>query len=342
MFFYYIMKKNKKLLVLLAIVSTILLLITSLYSVNSNQKKIENFFEKNKDEYKLGQFYPNQPPEDNIYVIYSISNSPYMEWQADLLDYSFKKSKQPGTLIRLCSDDEGHKNRKKSISKHGYTLFTPSYAVPAPGKHCATLNKCFSIDFLMNKYKFGENSMIIFLDPDMIFVKPWNPYNQFSKGTIYGQKWKGYGYEYCKKTSVDISNCPKTEDDTYMFPFAIMASDLKKISNEIATTSKSGFLKHNDWMVDMTAFLTVPIKHNMKIKAINNIGLCGDWDNANDESAPIMHYCQPILNKKGDKIWYKQDYKANDDVADPNEATNAVGKNVLKMLKSYLSDNNFI
>ena len=37
-------------------------------------------------------------------------------------------------------------------------------------------------------------------------------------------------------------------------------------------------------MVDMTAFLTVPIKHNIKIKALDNIGLCGNWDNANDES----------------------------------------------------------
>ena len=47
-----------------------------------------------------------------------------MEWQADLLDYSFKKSKQPGTLIRLCSDDEGHKNRKRIISSIFSSIFS--------------------------------------------------------------------------------------------------------------------------------------------------------------------------------------------------------------------------
>ena len=117
MFFYYIMKKNKKMLILFAIVSTILLLISSLYNLKNNQK-IEKFYNENKEEFEIGKFYPSEPPKDNIYVIYSISNSPYMEWQADLLDYSFKKSKQPGTLIRLCSDDEGHLDRKRSISKY--------------------------------------------------------------------------------------------------------------------------------------------------------------------------------------------------------------------------------
>ena len=46
------------------------------------------------------------------YTIYSISNAPYQEWQADLLDYSFKKVKQPGTLIRLCSEDSKYPKRK--------------------------------------------------------------------------------------------------------------------------------------------------------------------------------------------------------------------------------------
>ena len=332
------MKKYKNIIVLLGIASIILLLLSVLFNINNKQQTVEKFNSEEKEEYEIGKFYPTSLPEDTIYTIYSISNSPYMEWQADLLDYSFKKSGQPGTLIRLCSDDEGYMNRKRTISKNGYTLFTKSYAVPAPGKTCATLNKCFSIDYLFEKYKFNENAMLIFLDPDMIFVKPWNPYNEFSKGTIYGQKWKGYGYEYCKKTSVDFSKCPQTENYTYMFPFAIMANDLKDISTEIATTSKSGFLKHNDWMVDMTAFLTVPIKHNIKIEAVDNIGICGNWDNANDKDAPIMHYCQPINDKKRNKIWYKQEYKANQDVPNPNEADNLVGYNVLSTIKSYLQN----
>jgi hypothetical protein len=51
-----------------------------------------------------------------------------------------------------------------------------------------------------------------------------------------------------------------------------------------------------------------------------------------------MHYCQPINDKKRNKIWYKQEYKANQDVPNPNEADNLVGYNVLSTIKSYLQN----
>ena len=326
-------------MVLLGIASIILLLLSVLFNINNKQQTVEKFDSEEKDEYEIGKFYPKQPPEDSIYTIYSISNSPYMEWQADLLDYSFKKSKQPGTLIRLCSDDEGYMNRKRTISKNGYTLFTPSFARLAKDIIYAPMNKSSSINYLYSKYNFNDNATIILLDPDMIFVKPWNPTAMLKPNTIYGQKWKGYGYEYCKKTSIEPNNCPKDEKDTYMFPLSIRADDLKKVVPEIVSTAKSSYLQFNDWMVEMSSFLTVCKKYNMDIIGIDNIGICGNWDNANDKDAPIMHYCQPINDKKGNKIWYKQDYKANQDVSNPNEADNLVGYNVLSTIKSYLKNN---
>jgi len=299
-------------------------------------KKVEQF----QSDFEHGKMYPSPLPKDKIYTIYSISNSPYQEWQAELVDYSFKKSGQPGTLIRLCSDDLGYMKKPKTISNAGYTLFTPSYAEAAPGKHCATLNKCYSIDYLFKNHDIPDDAVLVFLDPDMIFIKPWDPRGKFSKGTIYGQKWKGYGKEYCRKTSVDMSKCPNSENEAYMFPFAIMAGDLKGISREIAETAKSGFLKHNDWMVDMTGFLTIPIREGIKIETIENLGLCGDWNNADDPDAPIMHFCQPIKDKNGKKIWYKQDYKKWNKVPDHNLASNRVGREVLRVLGDLVREKN--
>ena len=36
-----------------------------------------------------------------IYTVFSTTDSPYMQWQSELLEYSWKKVGQPGELIRL-------------------------------------------------------------------------------------------------------------------------------------------------------------------------------------------------------------------------------------------------
>ncbi len=270
----------------------------------------------------------------NKYIIYSISNSPYQEWQADLLDYSFRKVKQPGTLIRLCSEDSKYPKRKVPLSKAGLTICTPNFSRLTSKIDWPVMNKPGSLKYILEKNIFHDEDTLIFLDPDMIFIKIWDP--QVKMGRAYGQKWKGYSENYCQKTSVQPELCPANEDECLMYPFAITAGDMKNIVEDIEYFSRKGYLKCHEWMADMSAFVAAMVKHKIRTETKENIGLCNNLDNNNDEAAPIMHYCQPIKDKFGKIIWGKWRYQPWKLPPDFSQATNNVDKEVLKMLRKFI------
>lgn len=272
--------------------------------------------------------------KSHTYVIYSISNSPYQEWQAELLDYSFRKVKQPGTLIRLCSEDAKYPNRDIPISNAGLTISTPNYSQLTPEIDWPIMNKVGSLKYLFNENYFRDFDTLIFLDPDMIFIKPWDP--EVTTGTACGQKWKGYARAYCQKTSIQPDLCPENENDCLMYPFAIKAGDMKVMVEDIEYFSTQGYLKCSDWMADMSAFVIAMVKNGITMKTIDNIGLCNNWDNRNDEDAPIMHYCKPILDKVNREIWGKWAYKPWEIPPDHTLATNQVDRELLKILQEYI------
>jgi hypothetical protein len=272
--------------------------------------------------------------KSSMYIIYSISNSPYQEWQADLLDYSFKKVKQPGTLVRLCSEDVRYPKRKTPLSKEGLTICTPNFSKLTSKIDWPIMNKIGSLKYIFKKNITHDEDTLIFLDPDMIFTKIWDP--EVKKGTAYGQEWKGYSIDYCQKTSVQPELCPADKKKCLMYPFAIKAGDMKNIVEDIEHFSRKGYLKRNAWMADMSAFTTAMVKNKISIETRENIGLCNNWSNNNDETAPIMHYCQRIKDKFCKVIWGKWRYRPWDLPPDFSQATNKVDREVLKMLQEFI------
>lgn len=289
-----------------------------------------------------------------IHTIYSISNSPYQEWQADLLDWSFARSGQPGNLIRICSEDSHFRGRPHSRSKVGETIPTPNHAkldwphyrlwrcdIPVSmfkrKFEWPVMNKPASLKHLFEHRALDENDTLIFVDPDMVFTKPWVPV--FERGTVCGQKWFGYTKAYCERSSIRPEFCPETQDDCIMYPYAIKAGDLKEMVSDIEYFSREGYRKatsgkvEGKWMSDMPAFQTAMIKHELKMEPQDNVGLCNNWQNKNDPDAPILHYCQPMLDAEGSHIWRKWEYVAWELPPDPSLATNRVDREVLHMLR---------
>ena len=63
------------------------------------------------------------------------------------------------------------------------------------------------------------------------FVKPWDPSRIYKKEQYMVKNGKDMDMNIAKKTYVDISNCPKTENDTYMLSFCNYGNDLKTNGN---------------------------------------------------------------------------------------------------------------
>ena len=288
-----------------------------------------------------------------IYTIYSTSNSPYQDWQAELLDWSFVLSGQPGTLIRLCSNDTQFPGRPHSCSRVGETLLTPNYAqidwpyyqswgrnIPvSPFKRkidWPVMNKPGSLRYLFEHRSFNDDDTLIFLDPDMVFTKPWIP--ELKRGKVCGQKWFGYAKSYCEQSSIHPELCPETQDDCIMYPYAIKAGDLKQMVADIDHFSREGYKKaalgnvDNKWMSDMPAFQTAMMKQGLEMDPHDNVGLCNNWENNNDPDASILHYCQPVHDHEGNQIWRKSRYVPWQLPPSPSLATNRVDREFLELL----------
>jgi len=278
--------------------------------------------------------------KSSTYVIYLMSNSPYQQWQAELLEYSFQKVSQPGKLIRICSEDSGFPGRSIPLSKAGRTIATPNYSRLAPGIDWPVMNKPGAIKYFLERYDLDDNDTLIILDVDMVFLKAWDP--EVTRGHVYGQKWKGYTKEYCQKTSIHPELCPENDQRCIMSPFVIKAADIKRIAGDVKHFAEEGYLKFNSWMADMSAFQTAMVKHDLVMHPVENIGLCNNWDNNNDPSAPIMHYCQEIKDKDQKEIWYKRSYKPWRSPPDSSSATNRVDRETLEILREFAEQNGIL
>jgi len=261
---------------------------------------------------------------NNYVTLYSISNSDYMEWQADLLDESFKRVGMPGTLYRLVSQDLDYPTRPLGTSNIAQIITTPSYA-KLPTRIYTPMNKPGSLLEFLRQTDIPENTIMIFVDPDMIFTKQWLP--QPKVGSVVGQRWKGYNIEYCKQTQY---YCPQTEQEAIMYPFSIRLSDARKMAQNYYKFSAK---QSEDWMVEMSALVAAILSVGLKIETYESIGLCNDWNNNNDERAPIIHYTQGVRDINGTEIWTKRRHLKGTKVPSSSLATNRVDRIILELLR---------
>lgn len=269
--------------------------------------------------------------DDSMYVVYSMSNSPYQEWQARLLEFSLKEVGQPGTVIRCISEDPHYPTRVvPDFGNGGHTIVTEDFSRHARGY--MPLNKAGSLKEVFKRLRLPPHAVVICVDPDMIFAKKWTP--DVSSGSVVGQRWKGYSPQFCMATS-DASHhplCPKNETDALMYPFAATAVDLQTLSDDYFEASR---YPSEEWMVEMTALVVAVKKCGLETSTLENVGLCGDWPHADDVDAPILHYCQPVFDHHGREIWNKRKYKPFDEPPKPDKAENRVGREVLQALHNY-------
>jgi len=314
--------------VILIIVLVIILCIIVLVIIKS-----ANCYDLTRSSYKNEPFssMSKLPP---LYIVYSISNSPYQEWQADLLDFSVAQSGQPGKIVRIVSKDPKYPDRPMPRSRNGITLETEDFSKYGGGY--SAMNKPGGLREL-HKVVTDKSAVIVLLDPDMIFTRVWDPTALVKEGVVYGQRWHGYGEEYCRKTTPQKYRdyCPPTDEKAIMYPFAMTMGTLEKIIPKYFESS-AYYSTAKDWMTEMSALAIAQNDPSLGLKIITvaNIGITNDWPKHNqDPDAPIMHYCQTIKDKSGKEIWGKRRYNAWDPVPDPKEATTRVDREVLEMIR---------
>lgn len=304
--------------------------------------------------------------DSDLYIIYSVSNSPYQQWTADLLDFSIRQSGQPGEIVRLCSLETGTHSAVKP-SAHGYTFVTPDYAtvgdtffrqfilkskrllgLKVQGRfHFYCLNKAYATQaFLESHPDLDDTAMLLWMDPDMVFSRAWNPpASTVRTGHVTGQYWWGYNKAWCHQNGGRNGPllCPSTET-AIMYPYCITVGDMRAIIESYGRFSEEIYQKTRDWQSEMYGHVLAMNEAGLQCHTISALGTCNNWPKGlpDDSNAPISHYCQPIKNLEGRDIWNKRDYTAGTASIPwqrpprPDEAATLTDQRTLQTLHRYI------
>ncbi|MCP5070211.1 MAG: hypothetical protein GY946_26890, partial [bacterium] len=166
-----------------------------------------------------------------IYTVFSTTDNPYMQWQSELLEYSWKKVGQPGELIRLIStDDPGSIPQHK----HARSVATRQWQFhPQTGDDYAPYNKPSSLlEWFYRERPYGT---ILLLDPDCVFRAPVE--REVVPGRPVGQHWVdfhvtegppfGLGGQFEKLRPYFVDDEPKA--DPVMIPNLLHTLDFQRI-----------------------------------------------------------------------------------------------------------------
>ena len=306
-------------------------------------------------------------PLSDLYIVYSMSNSAYQQWQADLLDFSVHEAGQPGVIVRLCSLEGGVRNAQVKPSERGYTFVTPSFAEVGHRSlqrlalwskrllkhgvhgrfHFYCLNKALAMkSFLEAHPDVDDAAKLLWLDPDMVFCAPWvPPASMVHRGAVTGQFWWGYDQSWCRR-NVGRSHealCPPG-DSAIMFPFCISVGDMREIVDSYARFSADIYHRTRDWKSEMYGLVMAMRAAGLECRTIEALGTCNNWPGGlpDDSDAPISHYTQVMRDRDGRELWDKRKYTPHTMATpwhrppDPGRASSLTDQRSLQALHRFI------
>jgi hypothetical protein len=227
----------------------------------------------------------------------------YQDWQLELLAYTHRKVGQDGSLTALASVKEGailkdygiEVIRTRWMSKHPLTRdHYPPYNKPA--SFC---------DYFNTVPDRGE--MLLLVDPDMIFVKPWNHHGDVpvAEETSYmhpARCGKKIIHRHCKRNPGQVQPIG--------FPLIVSEEELRAITDRwyILTEEMRGdrlTLKDGGWVVEMWAFVVAAAECGVEFQVKRNCSF------SNENLHPdhrLIHYTYATTSRSGFH-WDKRQYK---------------------------------
>jgi hypothetical protein len=194
-------------------------------------------------------------------------------------------------------------------------------------------NKYNSIKWLCDNKNLRDEDTLLFLDPDMVFLEPIT--------------YKPEDDEIIAQRFIDYSPLEKwtaIPEDKHgwgvMFPFCINVKTMKKIVNDYKMYCEEIRRAINKWESEMWGLDFAVKKNNLKITYVEDFGYCTPWmRNDSMKVSKIIHFPNQLLNKSGERIWFKQDYTGNPNmVINPNNARNEIERKLLLEVSQERTD----
>ncbi len=237
-----------------------------------------------------------------IYTVVCTDTNDYIDWQFELLEYSWSRIHQPGKLIRLVAcDDDAH----LPIHKHAEVFRTrPTNVHPDSGDVYVCYNRLYSLKQWLEEQDIQGTILIV--DADVVFRSPVKTTVQ--KGQPLGQHWLDYGLGENFRAALDGS----TEVDLntlqhVTWPALIDANDLRELLPRWIELTVWVREQLKGQESDMFAFLVAAKEQGLTFELGTTTAFM-PWPDEQVAGAPIIHYCQIVEKEDGSQLWSKQRY----------------------------------
>ena len=264
-----------------------------------------------------------------IYTVVCTDLNDYINWQFELLEYSWSRVNQPGKLIRLvsCEDDVAlpeHRHAQVYRTK-------PSNVHPTSGDVYVCYNRLYSLQQWLDEQDIDGTVLIV--DADVVFRKPLK--TEVSSGSPIGQHWLDYGLSEDFKSAVESASAvPVDKLQAVTWPALIHSQDLQKLMPrwiEITVTIREQLKRQES---DMFAFLAAAQEQNLEFELGTTTAFM-PWPDEKVQGAPIIHYCQIVEALDGSELWAKGRYQPWNRVAGAQTAKLPYCRDLVELVDEF-------
>ncbi len=273
-----------------------------------------------------------------IYTVFCNPASSEMQWQPELLEYSWGRARQPGELVRLIASMPGNPVPRARLARVVETLSWSPH--PYTGDMYPSYNKAAALlEWLFTEKIEGT---VLLLEPDSVFRSP--VLSEVGRGQARATAWPdlprgegpfglGSGFDFLTGFCVDRT----LELPAVKLPILIHSADLRKIAARwlelmsiirAETASKPhGPVPDADNIAYVIAAAEAGIQHTLA-----DLGARID---APQSAAPILDYQRPIASTDDEIVWDPDTYR-NGDPVQPERAQAGPGREFLALLAEFL------
>ncbi len=283
-----------------------------------------------------------------FYTVFSTNDNPYMQWQSELLEYSWKRVGQEGVLVRLVATE-----RPDALPTHRHArciATRPWDNHPESGDAYPVYNKPASL--LEWVFRHRPEGTVLLLDPDCVFRKPVT--RKVVPGAPASQSWIdlpgltpsrdnpfglppmfGFLNDHCAKIDMRI--------EPVMIPTLIHTRDLRRICARwlqlcgVVRDHARDDMGNQIWESDMYAYVAACAEYDLQHEPIS-LGICTNWDPKDAPDAPIIHYCQKILARDGHTLFDKHRYEPWTRVDTTSQTLQPYGAELIEIIESHIDD----
>ncbi len=269
-------------------------------------------------------------PYGPLYSLVCTDTNPYGTWQAQFLEHSWLRAGMPGELLRLVGTPNGEDLPEHHTARVVRTSASNSHA--RLDADYTGMNRLHSLNEWLESERPVGTALI--LDCDFVFRAPLA--RRAEPGHPIGQLWYDFAMvgdwaEAAETITPGIS----AQVQRVTWPLLIHTSDLRRIIGRWVDVTARIRKMTGAWESDMVALTIVLAEYELTC-GLEMLAAWMPWPDDVVGDAPIIHYCQPVLDRNGDTLWYKQQYTPWEDITiDPQDAELEYCRELLVMFKRY-------